>query len=92
MDLVHLKALEYRDKNFPESRYEDGDIDIEQLYDGITDAYQAGYHKCQKESKVYWLGLVEDYLRENYYAALGETADHCIDDVIEYFREHFNID
>lgn len=90
MDFVHLKAIKYRDEKFPESRYEDGDIDIEQLYDGITEAYEAGYHKCQKEAKLHYLGLVEDYLRETYISAIGET-DYCIDDMIEHFREHFNI-
>ena len=91
MDMIHLKAIKYRDEKFPESRYEDGDIDIEQLYDGITEAYEAGYHKCQKEAKLHYLGLVEDYLWDNYYAAIGDSVDHCIDDMIEYFREHFNI-
>ena len=51
MDMIHLNAIEYRDKKFPESRYEDGDINIEQLYDGITEAYVAGYNKCQQEEK-----------------------------------------
>lgn len=90
MDMTHLKAIKYRDDKFPESRYEDGDIDIEQLYDGITEAYEAGYHKCQKEAKVHWLGLVEDYIKETYISAIGEI-DYCTDDMIEHFREHFNI-
>ena len=90
MDFIHLKAIKYRDEKFPESSYEDGDIDIEQLYDGITEAYEAGYHKCQKEAKIHWLGLVEVYINETYISAIGET-DYCTDDMIEHFREYFNI-
>ena len=90
MDFIYLKAIDYRDEKYPESRYEDGDFDIEQLYDGITEAYQAGYHKCQNEAKLHYLGLVEDYLKETYISAIGETA-YSIDDMIRHFREHFNI-
>ena len=36
------------------------------------------------------LDKVEDYLRETYISALGET-DYSIDDMIEHFRKYFNI-
>ena len=90
MDFIYLEAIDYRDEKYPESRYEDGYFDIKQLYDGITEAYQAGYHKCQKDAKLHYLGLVEDYLNETYISAIGET-DYSIDDMIKHFREYFNI-
>ena len=36
------------------------------------------------------LDKVEDYLRETYIFAIGET-DYSIDDMIEHFRKYFNI-
>ena len=36
------------------------------------------------------LNKVEDYLRETYISAIGET-DYSIDDMIEHFRNYFNI-
>ncbi len=90
MDFIYLKAIDYRDEKYPESRYEDGDFDIKQLYDGITEAYLAGYHDCQKDAKLYYLGLVENYLMAHYISATGKT-DYSIDDMIRHFREHFNI-
>ena len=36
------------------------------------------------------LNKVEDYLRETYISAIGET-DYSIDDMIEHFRKYFNI-
>lgn len=90
MDFIYLKACDYRNEKYPEAQYEDGDFDIEQLYDGITEAYQAGYHKCQNEAKLHYLRLVEDYLKETYISAIGET-DYSIDDMIEHFRQYFNI-
>ena len=36
------------------------------------------------------LDKVEDYLRETYISAIGET-DYSIDDMIEHFRNYFNI-
>ena len=34
------------------------------------------------------LGEVEDYLKETYISAIGET-DYSIDDMIEHFRSYF---
>ena len=36
------------------------------------------------------LDKVEDYLRETYISAMGEK-DYSIDDMIEHFRNYFNI-
>ena len=36
------------------------------------------------------LNKVEDYLRETYISAIGEK-DYSIDDMIEHFRNYFNI-
>ena len=36
------------------------------------------------------LNKVEDYLRETYISAMGEK-DYSIDDMIEHFRNYFNI-
>ena len=36
------------------------------------------------------LNMVEDYLRETYISAMGEK-DYSIDDMIEHFRNYFNI-
>ena len=36
------------------------------------------------------LDKVEDYLRETYISAIGEK-DYSIDDMIEHFRNYFNI-
>ena len=41
-----------------------------------------------KEQEI--LDKVEDYLRETYISAIGET-DYSIDDMIEHFRNYFNI-
>ena len=41
-----------------------------------------------KQQKI--LNKVEDYLRETYISAIGET-DYSIDDMIEHFRNYFNI-
>ena len=36
------------------------------------------------------LNKVEDYLRETYISAIGEK-DYSIDDMVEHFRNYFNI-
>lgn len=48
------------------------------------EAFLAGA-KCANKTMI---DIVEDYLRNTYISAIGET-DYCIDDMIEHFREHF---
>ena len=43
-----------------------------------------------KDKQQETLNKVEDYLRETYISAIGEK-DYSIDDMIEHFRNYFNI-
>ncbi|MBR6517059.1 MAG: hypothetical protein IKT40_09520 [Bacilli bacterium] len=43
-----------------------------------------------KDDRQKILDKVEDYLRETYISAIGEK-DYSIDDMIEHFRNYFNI-
>lgn len=75
-----MNKYDYLESKFPESRYEDGDFDVDDLYDGIAHAYEDGFKDAINEA-CKWLkeeiledykGIVWDQIVEDFRKAMEE--------------------
>ena len=75
-----MNKYDYLESKFPESRYEDGDFDIDDLYDGVAYAYEDGFKDAinkacrwlQHEILEDYKGIVWDQIVEDFRKAMEE--------------------
>ena len=75
-----MNKYDYLESKFPESRYEDGDFDIADLYDSIAHAYEDGFKDAISKA-CEWLQneILEDYK--------GIVWDQIVDDFRKAMEE-----
>lgn len=75
-----IKGYEYLENKFPKSRYEDGDIDIEQFYDGIAQAYSNGYKDGVKDERDHFFNVKKSLTKD--------VMNMTLDKVEEFLNLH----